>query len=58
MLTMVGFLCNEGKVGILFYLTFLEKGVKMKMKHVIVYINLVMLYIYSENGSYQSLIFL
>lgn len=43
MLTMVGFLCNEGKVGILFYLTFLEKGVKIKMKNVIAYIDLVIL---------------
>jgi len=49
---------KEGKVGILFYLTFLEKGVKIKMKNVIVYINLVMLYRYSENGFYQLLIFL
>ena len=55
---MVGWAEKKGKVGILIYLTFLEKGVKIKMKNVIVYINLVMLYRYSENGFYQSLIFL
>ncbi len=36
---MVGFLRNEGKVGILFYLTFLEKGVKIKIRNVNVYNN-------------------
>ena len=40
---MVGWAEKKGKVGILFYLTFLEKGVKIKMKNVIAYIDLVIL---------------
>ena len=42
-MTMVGWAEKKGKVGILFYLTFLEKGVKIKMKNVIAYIDLVIL---------------
>ena len=40
---MVGWAEKKGKVGILIYLTFLEKGVKTKMKNVIAYIDLVIL---------------
>jgi len=40
---MVGWAEKKGKVGILIYLTFLEKGVKIKMKNVIAYIDLVIL---------------
>ena len=40
---MVGWAEKKGKVGILIYLTFLEKGVKIKMKTVIAYIDLVIL---------------
>jgi hypothetical protein len=42
-MTMVGWAEKKGKVGILIYLTFLEKGVKIKMKNVIAYIDLVIL---------------
>ena len=40
---MVGWAEKKGKVGLLIYLTFLEKGVKIKMKNVIAYIDLVIL---------------
>ena len=40
---MVGWAEKKGKVGILIYLTFLEKGVKIKMKNVVAYIDLVIL---------------
>ena len=40
---MVGWAEKKGKGGILIYLTFLEKGVKIKMKNVIAYIDLVIL---------------
>lgn len=40
---MVGWAEKKGKVGILIYLTFLEKGVKIKMNNVIAYIDLVIL---------------
>lgn len=54
---MLGGLRKEGREPIQFYRTFLSKNGKIKIKNVIVYTDLVMFYIFSENGFYQLLVF-